>query len=50
MSLACKQSVENMQNELLNNNFYAKRYLDMSKIPNKIYYNLINHNGEVIAG
>ena len=39
-----------MQNELLNSNFYTKRYLDMSKIPNKIYYKLINPNGEVIAG
>jgi len=39
-----------MQNKLLNNNFYANRYLDMSKIPDKIYYKLINPNGEVIAG
>ena len=39
-----------MQNELLNNNFHTKRYLDMSKISNKIYYKLINPNGEVIAG
>jgi hypothetical protein len=39
-----------MQRAIFRNTFHFKQYLDTGKIPNKVYYKLINPNGQIIAG
>lgn len=31
-------------------NFYTNKQLSRNKIPNRVYFKLINPNGEIIAG
>lgn len=39
-----------MPSKNLVSNFYVNSQLDRNKIPNKLYWRLINPNSEVIAG